>query len=109
VFLDSRFRGNDGSGSFRGAHYEGILEWQIAATDEEIEHLVYESCELTEEGIAIIDQQEIWKLSQNPSHSCGIGGDFAANARHRHSRAGGNPGHRDEGLSSVSGFPPSRE
>ena len=59
--LDSRFRGNDGregndgSRSFRRAHAKGILERQIAATDEEIDSLVYESHELTEEGIAIID------------------------------------------------------
>ena len=59
VFLDSRLRGNDGSRSFRRVHDEGILECQIAATDEEIDSLVYESYELTEEGIAIIDQQEI--------------------------------------------------
>jgi len=31
----------------------------IAATDEEIDRLIYESHELTEEGIAIIDLQEI--------------------------------------------------
>ena len=76
---------------------------------EEIGRLVYEAHELTEEGIAVIDQQEIWKLSQNPSHGRGIGENFRTNARHRHSRAGGNPGHRNEVLSSVSGFPPARE
>ena len=59
---------------------------------EEIGRLVYEAHELTEEGIAVIDQQEIWKLSQNPSHGRGIGEDSRTNARHRHSRAGGNPG-----------------
>jgi len=32
---------------------------EITATDEEIDRLVYESYELTEEGIAIIDHQEI--------------------------------------------------
>jgi len=37
----------------------GVLEWHAAVTDEEIDHLVYESYELTEEGIAIIDHQEI--------------------------------------------------
>jgi len=40
-------------------HDRTIFERQIAATDEEIDRLVYESYELTEEGIAIIDQQEI--------------------------------------------------
>jgi hypothetical protein len=66
-------------------HERGVLERQIAATDEEVDSLVYESYELTEEGIAIIDH------------------------RSRHSRESGNPGHRDEALSSVSGFPLSRE
>jgi hypothetical protein len=40
-------------------HERGVLERQIAATDEEIDRLVYESHELTDEGIAIIDHQEI--------------------------------------------------
>jgi hypothetical protein len=40
-------------------HERGVLERQITAADEENRHLVYESCELTEEGIAIIDHQEV--------------------------------------------------
>ena len=55
----SPFRGNDGSRSSCGTHDEGILECQTVATDDEIDRFVYESYELTEEGIAIIDQQEI--------------------------------------------------
>ena len=43
----------------RTEHDRSVLERQIAATDEEVDRLVYESYELTEEGIAIIDQQEI--------------------------------------------------
>jgi hypothetical protein len=40
-------------------HEARPFQRQIAATDEESDSLVYESYELTEEGIAIIDQQEI--------------------------------------------------
>jgi dimeric dUTPase (all-alpha-NTP-PPase superfamily) len=39
----------------RTEHERGVLERQIAATDEEIDHLVYEVYELTDEEIAIVN------------------------------------------------------
>jgi hypothetical protein len=39
----------------RTDHERGVLERQIAATDEEIDHLVYELYELTDEEIAIVE------------------------------------------------------
>ena len=40
----------------RTEHERGVLERQIAATDEEIDHLVYELYDLTDEEIAIVKQ-----------------------------------------------------
>ena len=36
-------------------HERSVLQGQIAATDEEIDHLVYELYELTDEEIAIVE------------------------------------------------------
>jgi hypothetical protein len=40
----------------RTDHERGVLERQIAATDEEIDHLVYELYELTDDEIAIVEE-----------------------------------------------------
>ena len=37
-------------------HERGVLERQIAAADEEIDHLVYELYDLTPEEIAIVEE-----------------------------------------------------
>jgi hypothetical protein len=40
----------------RTEHERGVLERQIAATDAEIDHLVYELYDLTPEEIAIVEE-----------------------------------------------------
>jgi predicted type IV restriction endonuclease len=48
----------------RTEHERGVLERQIAATDEEIDHLVYELYELTDEETAIVEKSRIPKTTQ---------------------------------------------